>query len=92
MQILLDYHYLYIRVKIYQRFIYAVLELSGRFMSVNETVSDRIELAHSELTPTQIVAGVVFGAAIVFTLLFLQEPLAHDATHNFRHAAGIVCH
>jgi cobalt transporter subunit CbtB len=79
-------------VKRHERFIYAVLELSGRLMSVNETVSDRIELAHSELTPTQIVAGVVFGAAIVFTLLFLQEPLAHDATHNFRHAAGIVCH
>jgi cobalt transporter subunit CbtB len=61
-------------------------------MSTNETVSDRLELARSELTPTQIVAGLAFGAAIAFALLFLQDPLAHDATHHFRHAAGVVCH
>jgi cobalt transporter subunit CbtB len=61
-------------------------------MSTNETVSDRLELARSELTPTQIAAGLAFGAAIAFALLFLQEPLAHDATHHFRHAAGVVCH
>lgn len=61
-------------------------------MSTNETVSDRLELAHSELTPTQIAVGLAFGAAITFALLFLQDPLAHDATHHFRHAAGVVCH
>jgi cobalt transporter subunit CbtB len=61
-------------------------------MNTNETVSDRLELARSELTPTQIVAGLAFGAAIAFALLFLQDPLAHDATHHFRHAAGVVCH
>lgn len=61
-------------------------------MSTNETVSDRFDLARSELTMTQIAAMLAFGAAIAFTLLFLQEPLVHDATHNFRHAAGIVCH
>lgn len=58
----------------------------------NDTVSDRIGLARNQLTTAQIAAGLAFGIAITFTLLFLQEPLAHDATHNFRHAAGIVCH
>lgn len=61
-------------------------------MSANETVSDRLELARGELTATQIAAGLAFGAAITFALLFLQEPLAHDATHQLRHAAGVVCH
>lgn len=61
-------------------------------MNSNETVSDRIELARGELTPIEIAAGLAFGAAIVFALLFLQEPMAHDAMHSFRHAAGITCH
>lgn len=61
-------------------------------MSANDTVADRFDLARSELTPTQIAAGLAFGAAIAFTLLFLQDPAAHDAMHGFRHAAGIVCH
>ncbi len=61
-------------------------------MSTNETVSDRFELARAQLRPSQALAALAFGAAIVFTLMFLQEPLVHDATHNFRHAAGITCH
>jgi cobalt transporter subunit CbtB len=61
-------------------------------MNANETVGDRLELVRHELTPTQIAAGLALGAAIVFLLLFLQEPLAHDSMHNFRHAAGITCH
>lgn len=62
------------------------------FMSRNETVAGRLTLARSQLTATQIAAGLAFGAAVVFTLMFLQEPMVHDATHNFRHAAGIACH
>jgi cobalt transporter subunit CbtB len=61
-------------------------------MNANETVGDRLELARHELTPTQIATGLALGAAIVFLLLFVQEPLAHDSMHNFRHAAGITCH
>jgi cobalt transporter subunit CbtB len=61
-------------------------------MSTNETVSDRLELARAELTPGQIAAGLALGAAIVFALAFVQEPLVHDSMHNFRHAAGITCH
>ena len=61
-------------------------------MSTNETVTDRLELARATLTPTQAAAVLAFGAAIVFALVFLQEPLVHDATHNFRHTAGITCH
>ncbi|WP_339106451.1 CbtB domain-containing protein [Haloterrigena salinisoli] len=60
--------------------------------ATNETVHGRIETARTELTPMQVAAGLLFAAAIAFTLLFLQEPLAHDAMHNFRHGAGIVCH
>ncbi|QFU84958.1 CbtB domain-containing protein [Natronorubrum aibiense] len=61
-------------------------------MTTNETVSTRIETARTQLTATQIAAGLLFAAGIAFTLVFLQEPLAHDAMHNFRHAAGIACH
>ncbi|EMA38940.1 CbtB domain-containing protein [Halobiforma nitratireducens] len=57
-----------------------------------ETVSDRIALARADLSIPEAAAGLAFGAAIAFTLVFLQEPLAHDAMHNFRHAAGITCH
>ncbi len=61
-------------------------------MAAPETVQGRIEYARGELTPTQIAAGLLFGAALGFTLLFVQDPLVHDAMHNFRHAAGIACH
>ena len=58
----------------------------------NDTVHDRLDAARTGLTPIQTASGLAFAAAIVFTLVFLQEPLAHDAMHNFRHAAGITCH
>jgi hypothetical protein len=61
-------------------------------MVATETVRGRIAHARGELTPTQIGAGLLFAAALGFTLLFMQEPLVHDAMHNFRHAAGITCH
>ncbi len=61
-------------------------------MNSNETVADRIDLARTHLSVPQIAAGLAFGVAIAFVLVFLQEPLAHDAMHNFRHAAGITCH
>jgi len=57
-----------------------------------ETVHDRIGTAHDDLTTGQLVAGFAFVAALAFTLLFLQEPLVHDSMHNFRHAAGVICH
>lgn len=61
-------------------------------MATSDTVSDRIETASTELTPSQALTGLAFAAGIAFTLIFLQDPLAHDAMHNFRHGAGITCH
>lgn len=58
----------------------------------NDTVYGRIEHAPHELSPTQLAAILLFAGALAFALMFLSEPLAHDAMHNFRHAAGIVCH
>jgi len=60
--------------------------------ATNETVRSRIETARTDLTPLQVLTGLLFATAIAFTLVFLQEPLAHDAMHNFRHGAGITCH
>ncbi|MFC4541916.1 CbtB domain-containing protein [Halosolutus amylolyticus] len=60
--------------------------------ATTDTVHDRIDTARADLTPIQLAAIVLFAAAIGFTLLFLQEPIAHDAMHNFRHGAGITCH
>jgi len=57
-----------------------------------DTVLDRFESLQADLTRSRLVAGLALGVAIAFTLLALQEPLAHDAMHNFRHAAGITCH
>ncbi|ELY54685.1 CbtB-domain containing protein [Natronococcus sp. A-GB1] len=57
-----------------------------------ETVADRIDAARAVLTPIQAATGLTFAAGIAFVLVFLQDPLAHDAMHNFRHAAGITCH
>lgn len=58
----------------------------------NETVHDRLDTARTALTPAQAAIILAFVAAIGFTLLFLQEPIVHDAMHNFRHGAGITCH
>jgi len=60
--------------------------------STRTTVHDRIERASDSLTPTQIALGLTLLAIAGFALLFAQEPMMHDAMHNFRHAAGITCH
>jgi hypothetical protein len=61
-------------------------------MAETETVHDRIVRAKSETTPAAALMTIALAAALRFVLLFLQDPLAHDAMHNFRHAAGITCH
>lgn len=61
-------------------------------MSATHTVRGRIERARTTRSPTGIAAGLALIAALGFALLFLQEPAAHDAVHNFRHGAGITCH
>jgi hypothetical protein len=58
----------------------------------DETVSDRFRTVRATLTPQEASTLLAFAAAITFTLVVLQEPLAHESLHNFRHAAGIVCH
>ncbi len=60
--------------------------------ATDDTISDRFETLRSTLTPLQAASLVVFGTAITFLLVVLQDPVIHDSTHNFRHAAGIVCH
>jgi len=60
--------------------------------SHDDTVADRIDTARAQIAPTTALAILGFGAAITFTLLLVQEPLAHESLHNFRHAAGVVCH
>ena len=60
--------------------------------TTNDTVRGRIEHVRIALTPTQMVIGLAIVAALGFVLLFMQEPMVHDALHNFRHAAGVTCH
>ncbi|MFC7019746.1 MULTISPECIES: CbtB domain-containing protein [Haloarcula] len=57
-----------------------------------DTVRGRIELAAGTLSGTQLALALAFVAALGFTLLFVQDPLVHDALHNFRHGAGVTCH
>lgn len=61
-------------------------------MHSNDTVGDRLTRLTTDLTPLQLASTVLFGAAIAFVLGIVQDPLVHDSLHNFRHAAGIVCH
>lgn len=61
-------------------------------MTQTDTVRSRIARAQTDVTPTIAALALGLALALGFTLLFLQEPLAHDSLHNFRHAAGITCH
>lgn len=58
----------------------------------NDTVRGRIERARTELDSRQVALGLALIAGIGFALLFLQEPAAHEALHDYRHAAGVACH
>ncbi|MXR40597.1 CbtB-domain containing protein [Halobaculum sp. WSA2] len=61
-------------------------------MTATDSVHGRWNHARTTITPAQALAAALSIAALGFTLLALQEPAAHEAMHNFRHAAGIVCH
>ena len=61
-------------------------------METTDTVHDQIAQVRADVSPTAAGLALVLVAALGFTLLFLQDPLAHDAVHNFRHGAGITCH
>ena len=60
--------------------------------ATTDTVHDRIERTWIRFTPTQVALTLAFVAALGFALLFVQEPMVHESLHDFRHAAGIVCH
>lgn len=61
-------------------------------MHETDAVFRRIERTRTAYSSTQLAAGLAVAAAIAFTLLFLQDPMAHDSLHDFRHATGIACH
>lgn len=61
-------------------------------MHESDSVARRIERTRTASTSTQLAVGLALAAAIAFTLLFLQDPMAHDSLHDFRHATGIACH
>lgn len=60
-------------------------------MTIN-TTADRVKHAFVEITPTQLAIGLLLVTALGAAMMFAQEPMLHDAMHNFRHAAGITCH
>jgi hypothetical protein len=60
--------------------------------AANDSVRNRIDTARGTLSPTQAGLGLVAVTLALFLLAFAQEPLVHDAMHNGRHVAGVVCH
>jgi hypothetical protein len=60
--------------------------------TAHDSVGDRLALLDATLTPSQLAVGLGVMVALGFALLFVQDPLVHDALHNFRHGAGITCH
>lgn len=61
-------------------------------MAAANSIGGRVEQARYELSAREAVLGMAIVAALGFALLVLQDPMAHDSLHNFRHAAGITCH
>lgn len=61
-------------------------------MTTTETVHNRIDFAIDTLTPTQMAVGLGLILLAGFILLVSQNPMVHDAMHNFRHGAGVTCH
>lgn len=57
-----------------------------------DTVADRFVGATARGNLILAVTAIMIVAAIGFTLLFMQDPLVHEALHDFRHGAGITCH
>mgnify|MGYP000362663416 CR=1 FL=1 len=58
----------------------------------NDSVRNRIDNARTTLSPMQMGVGLLGLTLALFLLAFAQEPLVHDAMHNGRHIAGVVCH
>jgi cobalt transporter subunit CbtB len=56
------------------------------------TVRDRLAVARTALTATQVALGTALVAGLLFLLVFAGEPAVHESLHDARHAAGIVCH
>ena len=60
--------------------------------ATNETVQGRVEGVLIELTPAQLALGLGLTLLLVVGLVFAQDPLVHEALHDFRHTGGITCH
>lgn len=60
--------------------------------AANDSVRNRIDTARATLSPTEAAVGLLAVTLALFLLAFAQEPLIHDAMHNGRHVAGVVCH
>ena len=62
-------------------------------MSANtETVVGRVEYTRTETPTMQLLLLTAVLLILGGTLFGLQDPHVHTALHDFRHAAGIVCH
>ncbi len=61
-------------------------------METANSVAERFELARHTLSARDVALGLALVAALGFALLVVQDPLAHDSLHNFRHSAGVTCH
>ncbi|MFB6310250.1 MAG: CbtB domain-containing protein [Salinirussus sp.] len=51
----------------------------------------RVELLRDQVTTRQLL-GIGLAIGLAAALATVQEPLVHDALHNFRHVTGIACH
>jgi len=60
--------------------------------TATDSVHGRLDQLRTDHSPAELATGLAVVAAIAFALLVLQDPGAHESLHEFRHAAGIVCH
>lgn len=56
-----------------------------------DDIPGRVERLKAEVTTQQMLA-IGLAVALGVVLAAVQEPLVHDALHNFRHVTGIACH
>jgi len=61
-------------------------------MQNNATTYQRLEQLNNTISVKYKILMIISILTITILLLFVQDPMVHNALHNFRHGAGITCH
>lgn len=60
--------------------------------STPTSARQRLAVVQQQLSNSQLLIGLSLVLLVGVGLLFVQDPMVHNALHEFRHGAGITCH